>query len=761
MKFAEQLLDAMGGVGVDLVDMSETMRFPKSFWRRSLPVAACAALMLGLGVMGQRYLFSGQTAAPAAEMPSETAARNEKAAEAEPSAGRPEYKTEQIMGPMEQPAAQPGLETDHFREPAGEVYVLELTDDIIGPAVAVNEQGEVLLQTDHGSLRVLTDRGSGEQLALLWDHRTDTVPERGNTIGVYDLTGTPVTEVEATFLDCLGDMVMVNVMPETGDACSNIYRRSTGELLAGGLDSYCTFCSNAFYTQKDGTYEIWNGDGEILWTSADRDVTVGSHGASTIYLSNADGSKWGLKHFSGDWETDLVYDLVVDIQDNAILCREDESSWVVLDGDTGEVLFNWSRPVEAVYRNCVVATTAYGRQAMTPDGAAMTEEAQAIQALDDEGDGTVDQLVLFNAEGSEADYTCIVPGSDAVARYSVVGTAQNISSRTVVIAENLEEPKTGEWYMDVYLLDTQTGQRQEITGYHEFGAEKEYDFGEAIWLSEPDGSSYSTGLFQVTFVSPQGDDWKDLYREDGTLLLDNLSGEWQYLGDWRSEDTAVLGAERNGVRGLWRLDGTCLYREDQGEQRFDLQLSSQSSDCGSDSARIQNLTTACRAIDGLILQPGETFSFNEALGERTEEKGYTAAGAYDGESATEVGAGIGQVASMLYCASLKLDLKQLERAGNTYAVDYVDRGFDAAVYWGITDYRFVNSLEQAVKIRAEVSDGEVVVELWGSQPLPETITLESVEAEQGVVQTFRVYRDQNGAELRREPVAETIYRERK
>lgn len=116
---------------------------------------------------------------------------------------------------------------------------------------------------------------------------------------------------------------------------------------------------------------------------------------------------------------------------------------------------------------------------------------------------------------------------------------------------------------------------------------------------------------------------------------------------------------------------------------------------------------------------------------------------------------------MLYCASLQLNLEQLERAGNTYAVDYVQRGFDAAVYWGVTDYRFANSLDQAIRIRAEVVDGEVIVELWGSRELSETFTLESTEMKEGVVQTFRVYRDQNGAELRREMIAETIYRERK
>ena len=188
MKFAEQLLDAMGGVGVDLVDMSETMRFPKSFWRRSLPVAACAALMVGLGVLGQRYLFSGQTAVLGAEEVSEPLAVEETVKSEKPS------EAESVHGKMET-VKTPALQADPGMNPvikeAGAVYVLELTDGIIGPAVAVNDRGEVLLQTDHGSLEVLTDKASGEQVALLWDRRTDTVPERGNTIAVYDLTGQP------------------------------------------------------------------------------------------------------------------------------------------------------------------------------------------------------------------------------------------------------------------------------------------------------------------------------------------------------------------------------------------------------------------------------------------------------------------------------------------------------------------------------------------------------------------------------------------
>lgn len=190
-------------------------------------------------------------------------------------------------------------------------------------------------------------------------------------------------------------------------------------------------------------------------------------------------------------------------------------------------------------------------------------------------------------------------------------------------------------------------------------------------------------------------------------------------------------------------------------------LSSQSSECGSSDARNQNLALACEAIDGLILEPGAAFSFNDTVGERTEEKGYVAASTYyDGEGTSEIGGGIGQVASMLYCASLKLGLEQLERAGNTYAVTYVPLGFDAAVYWGVTDYRFCNSLDTAIEIRAYVADEQVTVELWGQPEEAQNIELECAMVGDNVVETYQVYLDENGEVLRQELITTTQYKER-
>lgn len=188
-------------------------------------------------------------------------------------------------------------------------------------------------------------------------------------------------------------------------------------------------------------------------------------------------------------------------------------------------------------------------------------------------------------------------------------------------------------------------------------------------------------------------------------------------------------------------------------------LSSQQSEIDLQDPRALNVSLACQALDGLVLEPGEEFSFNDTVGERTEEKGYVAASVFDGD-ATEIGGGIGQAASMLYCASLKLNLQQVERAGNTYAVDYVPPGLDAAVYWGVTDYRFRNTLEHPVEIRAAVTDGVVSVELWGAEEDAASIVLQTIVTEENIVETFQQFLDEDGNVLQQQSLGITIYKPR-
>lgn len=130
--------------------------------------------------------------------------------------------------------------------------------------------------------------------------------------------------------------------------------------------------------------------------------------------------------------------------------------------------------------------------------------------------------------------------------------------------------------------------------------------------------------------------------------------------------------------------------------------------------RTKNLTLACEAIDGTILNPGETFSFNDVVGERTAEKGYQAATVYSGgESLQELGGGVCQVASTLYYATLHLNLEQVQRQPHQFAVTYVPYGMDATVYWGKIDYQFKNTLSHPLKIEADTKNGHVNVRFLG------------------------------------------------
>lgn len=135
---------------------------------------------------------------------------------------------------------------------------------------------------------------------------------------------------------------------------------------------------------------------------------------------------------------------------------------------------------------------------------------------------------------------------------------------------------------------------------------------------------------------------------------------------------------------------------------------------GPNEARNKNLRLACEALNGYVVKAGETFSFNIAIGPCTINKGYQAAPAYSGSTASTLGGGISQIASALYCAALSADLQIAERHSHSYAVDYTLKGFDAAISYGTQDLRFVNTTADPIRILATVSGSTVTVQLLGT-----------------------------------------------
>ena len=148
----------------------------------------------------------------------------------------------------------------------------------------------------------------------------------------------------------------------------------------------------------------------------------------------------------------------------------------------------------------------------------------------------------------------------------------------------------------------------------------------------------------------------------------------------------------------------------------------------SNDNRISNINLVAEKLNGHIMLPGEVFSYNEFVGQRTKEAGFLEAGAYDnGEVVQEVGGGICQVSSTLYCATMYAQLETVERTNHYFKVDYLDYGLDATVSWPKPDFKFKNCRDYPIKIVAYCDNEEkaLTIEIWGTDVDGSYVTLRS------------------------------------
>ena len=149
-----------------------------------------------------------------------------------------------------------------------------------------------------------------------------------------------------------------------------------------------------------------------------------------------------------------------------------------------------------------------------------------------------------------------------------------------------------------------------------------------------------------------------------------------------------------------------LFRDVLGEARTHVSGS---------AGRIGNVKLSAKLINGIVLNSGDTFSYNDSVGKRTEARGFKPAPAYvKGETVDEVGGGICQTSSTLYLACLLSNLEITERYAHRYVPAYIDWGMDATVSWGGPDYKFTNNTLYPVKIVTEYSKGYLTIKLLGT-----------------------------------------------
>ena len=138
---------------------------------------------------------------------------------------------------------------------------------------------------------------------------------------------------------------------------------------------------------------------------------------------------------------------------------------------------------------------------------------------------------------------------------------------------------------------------------------------------------------------------------------------------------------------------------------------------GSSSSRIHNIRVGMAKFNGILLKPGEEFSFNKLLGEVDRTSGYRAELVIKGGNLVyEYGGGICQVSTTLFRSIIYAGLPIVERRPHSIPVRYYNpQGFDATIYPGVVDLKFTNNTTGYILIQTRLVGSKLVVEVYGSK----------------------------------------------
>lgn len=134
----------------------------------------------------------------------------------------------------------------------------------------------------------------------------------------------------------------------------------------------------------------------------------------------------------------------------------------------------------------------------------------------------------------------------------------------------------------------------------------------------------------------------------------------------------------------------------------------------SNTPRTTNLKLAMNKLNGVVVSPGETFSYNKTLGKRTAEAGYREAGGFAGGRVVQtLAGGICQISSTLYDAVVYANLEIVERHNHMFLAGYVGAGKDATVVYGAYDFKFKNTRKYPIMLKTSIGSGVARIDVFG------------------------------------------------
>lgn len=539
MKWDEALLHAMNDIRDELVEQSAAPSYPRRRLRW-LPVAACFLLLLGAALLLWKYKPVEQDVpTPLSQEDTEEQAPDDEEAPTQEVPPEASQEAEDYLAAFLAPRP---------------VYTLKLEDNILSPAVAVDNGGNIVASVDYGSITPIYDRATGEILAVTTDERdyNQAIPTGDNQLTIYSLQGEEIAQVEAYYVDCLGEVVIVSRSDGTA-----LYRRGDRTLL-GSYSYAATVGDDLVIAQENGSdrMTLFNASGDIVAEDIALQTELFSHvWQGHGYLSALDSQgRVGLMDSTGSWAIAPEMDYIYGISNGYALCVLEDGSYRAIsleDGTTFDCAYGICDVYDqglileleetAFHYGTVLFTENAYEQFVSWDGTVLAE-GNRIQVLDDEGDGNAELVLvtdgktarLYRPDGSllrELDYS--------------MGSFATISSKTFLCMNNTQATD-GSWYMDVFLLNTETGET-----FRDF--DKPYRYGSDLWFSVDSWGRYTTHLFYAQYQDEEGNYHTDLLDESGKVLLTDLVSQYSH------QDGGVFTVLRDGKPALMRLDGTVLY----------------------------------------------------------------------------------------------------------------------------------------------------------------------------------------------------------
>ena len=207
-------------------------------------------------------------------------------------------------------------------------------------------------------------------------------------------------------------------------------------------------------------------------------------------------------------------------------------------------------------------------------------------------------------------------------------------------------------------------------------------------------------------VAEKIDDYRPRIAEDGTVSFGPTEEEIRAAEEAKRAEEEARKAEEERKRQEEMLKNPQNLNYDHDIASFTTNYSQKGN-----ANRNFNMQLACDAINGVILTPGQEFSYNDTLlSKRDPKNDYKPAGVISGgKLVNATGGGICQVSSTLFNAALYSGMTITQRRNHSLKVGYLPAGRDATCSWGSIDFRFRNDLKLPVKIEATMGNGTIKI----------------------------------------------------